>query len=90
MGRLNITKVDQSRSKFILNREKKMSEDKVEYKISPKTLKQRQDTLRAKRKANGYVEITAWVEVGTRDQLKAQASDQRITIGQQIDQLIKG
>jgi hypothetical protein len=59
-------------------------------KSAPQTLKQRQDTLRAKRKANGYVEITTWVEVGTRDHLKAQASDQGITIGQQIDQLIKG
>ena len=57
-------------------------------KAAPQTIKQRQDTLRNKRKQDGFVEISAWVEISTRDQLKAQAIEQGITMGQQIDQLI--
>jgi hypothetical protein len=56
-------------------------------KAAPQTIKQRQDTLRAKRKQDGFIEISAWIAVSTRDQLKARANKQGITIGQLIDQL---
>jgi hypothetical protein len=58
-------------------------------KAAPQTIKQRQDTLRAKRKQDGFVEISAWIAVGTRDQLKDKANENGITIGQQIDRLIQ-
>ena len=59
-------------------------------KVAPQTPSQRQATLKAKRREDGYIEMAVWIKTETRDQLKAQASDQVITTGQLIDQLIKG
>jgi hypothetical protein len=58
-------------------------------KAAPQTIKQRQDTLRAKRKQDGFIEISAWIAVGTRDQIKDEANKQGITFGQQIDRLCR-
>jgi hypothetical protein len=82
---LRVTKVDQSRSKSILSREKKM--DKSD-KATPQTLKQRQATLKAKRRANGYVEIATWVKTETNDRLNEQAKEQGITKGELLDYLV--
>jgi hypothetical protein len=57
-------------------------------KEAPQTIKQRQATLKAKRREDGYIEMAVWVKTDTRDQLKAQANEQGVTIGQRIDQLI--
>jgi hypothetical protein len=57
-------------------------------KSAPQTLKQRQDTLRAKRKANGYVEITTWVKTETNDRLNGQAKKKGITKGELLDDLV--
>jgi hypothetical protein len=57
-------------------------------KSAPQTLKQRQDTLRAKRKANGYVEITTWVKTETNDRLNEQAKKKGITKGELLDDLV--
>jgi len=59
-------------------------------KAAPQTRTQRQATLRAKRIAAGFTEVTMWIEADTCNQLKAQAIEQGITIGQRIDQLVKG
>ena len=59
-------------------------------KAVPQTPSQRQATLKAKRREDGYIEMAVWIKADTRDQLKAQASEQGVTIGQLIDQLIKG
>jgi len=59
-------------------------------KAAPQTPSQRQATLKAKRREDGYIEMAVWIKADTRDQLKAQASEQGVTIGQLIDQLIKG
>jgi len=58
-------------------------------KAAPQTPSQRQATLKAKRREDGYIEMAVWVKTDTRDQLKAQANEQGVTIGQRIDQLIK-
>jgi hypothetical protein len=57
-------------------------------KAAPQTLKQRQATLRAKRRADGYIEITTWVKTDTNDRLNEQAKKQGITKGELLDQLI--
>lgn len=57
-------------------------------KEAPRTLKQRQATHRAKRKADGFVEVITWMKVGTRDRLKAEADKQGISTGELLDQLI--
>ena len=59
-------------------------------KEAPQTRNQRQATHKAKRREDGYIEMAVWIKAETRDQLKAQASEQGITTGQLIDQLIKG
>ena len=59
-------------------------------KAAPQTPRQRQAALKAKRIAAGFTEVTMWIEADTCNQLKAQAIEQGITIGQRIDQLIKG
>ena len=59
-------------------------------KAAPQTPSQRQATLKAKRREDGYIEMAVWVTAATRDKLKAQASEQGVTIGERIDQLLKG
>ena len=59
-------------------------------KAAPQTRNQRQATHKAKRREDGYIEMAVWIKAETRDQLKAQASEQGVTIGQLIDQLIEG
>ena len=59
-------------------------------KAAPQTRNERQAILRAKRIDAGFTEVTMWIEADTCYQLKAQAIEQGITIGQRIDQLIKG
>ena len=59
-------------------------------KAAPKTRNQRQATHKAKRREDGYIEMAVWIKAETRDQLKAQASEQGVTIGERIDQLLKG
>ena len=59
-------------------------------KAAPQTPSQRQAALKAKRREDGYIEMAVWIKTETRDQLKAQASEQGVTIGQLIDQLIEG
>jgi len=57
-------------------------------KATPQTLKQRQATLKAKRRASGYVEIATWVKTETNDRLNEQAKKQGITKGELLDDLV--
>jgi hypothetical protein len=82
---LRLTKVDQSRSKFILSRAEKMAKSDKE---APQTIKQRQATLRAKRRAEGYVEMSVWVEAKTRDRVTQYAVEFKCGMGEVIDDLV--
>ena len=57
-------------------------------KAAPQTPSQRQATLKAKRREDGYIEMAVWVKADTRDRLKAEAAKQGMTTGQVIDQLM--
>jgi len=60
-------------------------------KAAPQTHSQRwQALLKAKRWEDGYIDIDVWIKTEARDLLEAQASEQGVTIGECIDQLIKG
>lgn len=57
-------------------------------KAEPQTANQRQATKRAKRKADGFIEVITWVKTDTRDKLKAEAAKLGITTGELIDNLM--
>ena len=57
-------------------------------KAAPQTANQRQATKRAKRKADGFIEVITWVKTDTRDKLKAEADKQGITTGELLDNLM--
>ena len=60
-------------------------------KAAPQTHSQRhQAPLKAKRWEDGYIDIAFRIKTEARDLLEAQASEQGVTIGECIDQLIKG
>ena len=60
-------------------------------KAAPQTHSQRhQAPLKAKRREDGYIGIDFSIKTEARDLLEAQASEQGVTIGECIDQLIKG
>jgi hypothetical protein len=82
---LRLTKVVQSRSKFILSRAEKMAKSDKE---APQTIKQRQATLRAKRKADGYVEMSVWVKAKTHDKVTQYAVEFKCGMGEVIDDLV--
>ena len=50
--------------------------------------KLRQAALRAKRHAEGYVEVSMWLKVKTLDRLQIMKGESSLTQGQIIDQLI--
>jgi hypothetical protein len=57
-------------------------------KEAPQTIKQRQATLRAKRRAEGYVEMSVWVEAKTRDRVTQYAVEFKCGMGEVIDDLV--
>ncbi len=57
-------------------------------KAAPKTIKQRQETLRAKRKADGYVEMSVWVKAKTRDRVTQYAVEFKCSMGEMLDDLV--
>jgi len=57
-------------------------------KAAPQTIKQRQDTLRAKRKADGYVEMSVWVKAKTNERLLQYAVEFKCSTGEMLDDLV--
>ena len=57
-------------------------------KEAPQTIKQRQATLRAKRKADGYVEMSVWVKAKTHDKVTQYAVEFKCSMGEMLDDLV--
>ena len=82
---LRLTKVDQSRSKFILSRAEKMANSD---KAVPQTPQQRQAAFKARQLADGYVMMNVWVKAKTRDKVTQYAVEFKIGMGEVIDDLV--
>tara|TARA_B110000027_G_scaffold5240_1_gene4882 strand:- start:76 stop:366 length:291 start_codon:yes stop_codon:yes gene_type:complete len=82
---LRVTKVDQSRSKFILSRAEKMAKSD---KAAPQTPQQRQSAFKARQIADGYVEMSVWVKAKTNERLLQYAVEFKIGKGEVIDDLV--
>ena len=82
---LRLTKVDQSRSKFILSRAIKMAKSD---KAVPQTPQQRQAAFKARQRAEGLVEIAVWVKAKTNEKLLQYAVEFKIGKGEVIDDLV--
>jgi hypothetical protein len=82
---LRLTKVDQSRSKFILSRAIKMAKSD---KAVPQTPQQRQAAFKARQLADGYVMMNVWVKAKTRDKVTQYAVEFKIGMGEVIDDLV--
>ena len=82
---LRVTKVDQSRSKFILSRAEKMANSD---KAVPQTPQQRQAAFKARQLADGYVMMNVWVEAKTRDRVTMGAVEFKCGMGEYIDQIV--
>ena len=82
---LRLTKVDQSRSKFILSRAERMAKSD---KAAPQTPQQRQSAFKARQIADGYVEMSVWVKAKTNERLLQYAVEFKIGKGEVIDDLV--
>ena len=82
---LRLTKVDQSRSKFILSRAEKMANSD---KAVPQTPQQRQAAFKARQLADGYVMMNVWVEAKTNERLLQYAVEFKCSTGEMLDDLV--